>query len=68
MELRYRGITYTITQGSTPDVWRWQVMVGNPAMLRLGEASTEADAETKVKSIIDRSIKLRHRNQGSETS
>ena len=63
MELRYRGIAYTITEGTTPDVWRWQVKVGNPAMLRIGEATTEMQAETMVKSIIDRSIKLRHREE-----
>jgi hypothetical protein len=68
MELRYRGIAYTIKQGTTPDVWRWQVLVGNPAMLRIGEATTEMQAETNVKSIIDRSIKLHHRSQDLDSS
>ena len=33
-------------------------MVGHPKMLGIGEADSELDADMKVKSIIDRSIKL----------
>jgi hypothetical protein len=38
--MEYRGVEYTITQGTQPDVWRWRVMVGKPEMLRMGEAAT----------------------------
>ena len=62
MEFRYRGIAYTVTQAITPDLWRWQVKIGNPAMLRLGEAKSEMQAELQVKIIIDRSIERKLSN------
>jgi hypothetical protein len=58
MEFKYRGITFTITQGTTPDLWRWHVMVGNPKMLRIGEAQSEKQADEQAKAVIDRSIEL----------
>lgn len=37
--MEYRGVEYTITHGTQPDVWRWRVMAGKPEMLRMGEAA-----------------------------
>ena len=48
--MEYRGVKYTITQGSRPDVWKWRVMVGKPEMLRMGEATTQMHAELQVRS------------------
>jgi hypothetical protein len=56
--MEYRGIEYTVIQGSQPDVWKWSVMVGDPKMLRIGEASSEHRAEIQVRSIIDRALTI----------
>jgi hypothetical protein len=54
--MKHRGVEYSVVQGGQPDVWRWSVMVGQPAMLRLGEATTEQQAEMQVWRVIDRSL------------
>jgi hypothetical protein len=54
--MEYRGVKYTITQGPKPDVWRWRTVVGQPEMLRTGEASSEMKAELYVKKFIDWSL------------
>jgi hypothetical protein len=56
--MEYRGIEYTIVRGSQPDVWKWAVIVGDPEVLRTGEASNEQRAETRVRSIIDRAFEI----------
>jgi hypothetical protein len=56
--MQYRGVEYTITQGTQPDVWRWRVMVGKPEMLRMGEATTQMHAELQVRQVIDRALDL----------
>jgi hypothetical protein len=57
----YRGVKYSIVQGSLPDVWKWSVTVGDPEMLRIGEASSEERAEIQVRSLIDRSFEIQRR-------
>lgn len=54
--MKHRGVEYSVVQGDLPDIWRWSVMVGQPAMLRLGEATTEQQAEMQVWRVIDRSL------------
>jgi len=54
--MEYRGVKYSIVQGTSPDVWKWSVIVGKPQMLRLGEAATEQRAAVEVRSVIDRSL------------
>jgi hypothetical protein len=56
--MEYRGIEYAIVQGSQPEVWKWSVMVGDPEMLRIGDASSEQRAEMQVRSIIDRALAI----------
>jgi hypothetical protein len=56
--MQYRGVEYTITQGTQPDVWRWRVMVGKPEMLRMGEGDTQMHAEFQVRQVIDRALDL----------
>jgi hypothetical protein len=56
--MKYRGVSYSIVRGNTPNVWRWSVMVGRPEMLRIGEADTEQQAEAKVHEVIDRALKV----------
>jgi hypothetical protein len=54
--MKYRGVKYSVVQGSSPNVWRWSVMVGKPEMLRLGDAATEDQAEIQVRQVIDRAL------------
>jgi hypothetical protein len=54
--MKYRGVQYSVVQGSSPNVWRWSVMVGKPEMLRLGDAETEDQAEIQVRQVIDRAL------------
>ena len=56
INMKYRGIDYTGDQGSSPDVWRWSVLVGQPEMLRLGDAATEEQADMQVRKVIDRAL------------
>lgn len=56
--MEYRGVEYMITQGTQPDVWRWRVLVGTPALLRMGEAATQMHAELQVRQVIDRSLEV----------
>ena len=50
--MKYRGVSYL---GKTPNVWRWTVTVGQPQMLRIGDAATEHQAEVGVREVITRS-------------
>lgn len=52
----YRGVEYSMVKGAIGGVWRWSVRVGQPEMLRMGEASTAEQAELNVRSVIDRAI------------
>jgi hypothetical protein len=56
--MEYRGVKYSVVQGTLPNVWKWRVLVGHPEMLRMGEAETQIRAEKHVKAIIDRAIEL----------
>jgi hypothetical protein len=56
VKMKYRGVQYSVVQGSSPNVWRWSVMVGKPEMLRLGDAETEDQAEIQVRQVIDRAL------------
>lgn len=56
--MEYRGHEFDVIQGNTPDVWRWSVLVGNPRMLRIGEATTEEKAVASVKQVIDRALTI----------
>jgi hypothetical protein len=57
-DMVYRGHEFEVIQGSTPDVWRWSVLIGNPRMLRIGEATTEEKAVASVKQVIDRALTI----------
>ena len=56
--MQYRGVEYTITQGTQSDVWRWRAVVGKPEMLRMGEATTQMHAELQIRQVIDRALDL----------
>jgi hypothetical protein len=50
-------------RGTRPGVWKWHVMVGDPEMLLMGEAPTEASAEDQVRQVIDRAFKVQQELQ-----
>jgi hypothetical protein len=54
--MKYRGVTYSIVRAAGLDVWRWSVLVGQPEMLRMGDAETEHRAEIQVRNVIDRAL------------
>jgi hypothetical protein len=54
--MEYRGVKYSVVVGSSPNVWRWQVVVGKPEMLRIGDAVTEHQATAQVHEVIDRAL------------
>jgi hypothetical protein len=54
INMEYRGIKYSVVEGSESNVWRWRVLIGSPEMLRIGDASSEAAAEKQVHEVIDR--------------
>ena len=56
--MEYRGVKYSVVQGTLPNVWKWSVLVGRPEMLRMGEAGTQMMAEKHVQAVIDRAIEL----------
>jgi hypothetical protein len=56
--MEYRGVKYSVVQGSSPNVWRWQVVVGKPEMLRIGDAATERQATAEVHDVIDRALAM----------
>jgi hypothetical protein len=51
-QMEHRGVSYSLIEGP-PGVWRWRVLIGNPEMLRIGEAESEHQAEGQVRSVID---------------
>jgi hypothetical protein len=56
--MEHRGVKYSIIQGTQSGVWKWSVLVGDPEMLRMGEAETEYQAEVQVRLVIDRALAL----------
>ena len=68
VNMQYRGVEYTITQRTQPDVWRWRVLVGTPPLLRMGEADSQMHAEVQVRHVIDRSLKVQKSLQSGRGS
>jgi hypothetical protein len=52
----YRGVAFSKVKSARGELWRWSVLVGEPAMLRMGEAASEQQAELDARSVIDRTI------------
>jgi bifunctional non-homologous end joining protein LigD len=38
--MEHRGVSYSLVE-EQPGVWRWRVLIGNPQMLRMGEAASQ---------------------------
>jgi len=66
--MEYRGIKYTITRGTQqPVVWRWRTVVGDPAVLRTGEESSQLQAESMVRRLVDWSLSQAERSKRDES-
>jgi hypothetical protein len=50
----YSGVEFSMVRCVAGGRWKWSVLVGQPAMLRMGEATSEQQAELNVRNIIDR--------------
>ena len=62
--MEYRGVKYTITRGTQqPDAWRWRTVVGDPAVLRMGEESSQLRSELMVRRLIDWSLSQAERSK-----
>lgn len=64
----YRGIELSTTRCAAGGRWRWSVLVGRPAMLRMGEAASEYQAELNARSVIDRAIAIEETLQRLKSS
>jgi hypothetical protein len=57
-QMEHRGVSYSLVE-EQPGVWRWRVLIGNPQMLRMGEAASQHQADMLVRSVIDRALALK---------
>ena len=62
--MEYRGIKFEVLQGSYSGIWTWSLLVGDPQMLRIGEAASEEAAVNRVKQVIDRALAVQASRQG----
>ena len=54
--MEYRGVEYTVVQGIERGVWKWSVSLGNPKMIKVGQAKNKQDAVAEVERAIDRRL------------
>jgi hypothetical protein len=52
--MEYRGIEYTVVQGIERGVWKWSVSLGQPQLIKLGQAPNKQAAVTQAELVIDR--------------
>jgi len=52
--MEYRGVQYTVVQGIERGVWKWLVSLGEPKIIRVGQARTKRDAVVAVEYAIDK--------------
>lgn len=52
--MEYKGVPFTVVQNGRG--WRWSTYVGDPGMLRLGEADSEQAAIMQARRVIDRAL------------
>jgi hypothetical protein len=54
--MEYRGVEYTVVQGIERGVWKWSVSLGDPKMIKVGQAKNKQDAVAEVERAIDRRL------------
>jgi hypothetical protein len=54
--MEYRGVQYTVVQGIERGVWKWSVSLGEPKIIKVGQAKTKQDAVAAVEHAIDRAL------------
>jgi hypothetical protein len=54
--MEYRGVQYTVVQGIERGVrfWKWSVSLGEPKIIKVGQARTKRDAIVAVEYAIDK--------------
>jgi hypothetical protein len=56
---KHRGISYSVVRTGAGS-WEWSVRLGRrPAVLKMGEASSELNAAVQARQLIDEALKLR---------
>jgi hypothetical protein len=54
--MEYKGVSIAVVQNGRG--WRWSLLTGEPAMLRLGEADSEQAAIMEARRVIDRALRV----------
>lgn len=54
--MEYRGIEYKLIQGIERGVWKWSVSLGDPKIIKVGQAKNKQDAVAEVERAIDRAL------------
>ena len=54
--MEYRGIEYKIIQGIKRGIWKWSLSLGEPKIIKVGQAKTKQDAVAEVERAIDRRL------------
>jgi hypothetical protein len=52
--MEYRGIEYKIIQGIERSIWKWSLSLGEPKIIKVGQAKTKQDAVAEVERAIDK--------------
>jgi hypothetical protein len=56
--MEYRGIRFEVVQAACQTCGKWSLLIGDPQMLRIGEAASEQEAMAQVKQVIDRVLAI----------
>ena len=59
LTMEYRGVEYTVVQGIERGVWKWSVSLGDPKMIKVGQAKNKQDAVVAVEHAIDKVLALK---------
>lgn len=52
--MEYRGVEYTVVQGIERGIWKWTVLLGEPKIIKVGQAKSRRDAVVAVECVIDK--------------
>jgi hypothetical protein len=52
--MEYRGVEYTVVQGIESGIWKWTAWLGEPKIIKVGQAKTKRDAVVAVEYAIDK--------------
>ena len=55
----YKGIEFSIVQGTESHIWKWSVSIGNSA--KVGQAKSKPNAVIAAWRTIDKALRKKHR-------